>query len=44
MIRAKDYIKMFCKSLREHAVEIISFKKKKMKLLTNKQQNSYVNS
>ena len=30
--RSKDSIKMFCKSLREHAMEI-SFKKKKMKLL-----------
>ena len=26
---------MFCESLREHAMEIINFKKKEMKLLTN---------
>ena len=28
-------MKMFCESLREHALEIINFKKKEMKLLTN---------
>ena len=33
-------MKKFCESLREHAMEIISFKKKKMKLLTNEQQKS----
>ena len=39
--RSKDCMKKFCESLREHAMEIINFKKKKMNLLTNKQQNSY---
>ena len=34
---------MFCESLRKDSVEIINFKKKKMKLLTHKQQNSYEN-
>ena len=34
----------FCESLREHAMKIINFKKKKMKLLKNEQQESYVNS
>ena len=29
-------MKKFCKSLREHAMEIINFKKKKLKLLANK--------
>ena len=35
--RGKDFMKKFCKSLREHAVKIINFKKKKMKLLTKEQ-------
>ena len=34
--RGKDCMKKFCESLRDHAMEIISFKKKKMKFLTNK--------
>ena len=37
-------MKMFCESLSEHAMEIINFKKKKMKLLTKVQQESYENS
>ena len=37
-------MKKFCESLREQAMEIINFKKKKMKLLTNEQQKSYENS
>ena len=37
-------MKTFCKSLREHAVEITDFKKKKMKSLTNEQQKSYQNA
>ena len=41
--RGKDCIKKFCKSLREHAPEIINFKKKKMKLLGKEQQESYEN-
>ena len=36
--RGKDCMKRFCESLREHAMKIISFKKKKMKLLTKEQQ------
>ena len=36
--RSKDCMKKCCESLREHAMEIINFKKKKMKLLTNEQQ------
>ena len=39
----KDYMKKFCESLREHAMKIINFKKKKMKLLTKGQQESYGN-
>ena len=31
----------FCKFLRKHAVKIINFKKKKIKLLTKEQQESY---
>ena len=37
-------MKMFCESLSEHAMEIINFKKKKMKLLTKVQQESYENA
>ena len=36
-------MKKFCESLREHAVEMINFKKKKLKLLTKEQQESYKN-
>ena len=32
--RSKDCTKEFCESLREHAMKIINFEKKKMKLLT----------
>ena len=39
--RGKDYMKRFYKSLREHAMEIINFKKKKMRLLIKEQQKSY---
>ena len=31
----EDCMKIFCKSLREHAMKIINFEKNKMKLLTN---------
>ena len=34
----------FCGSLREHAVKIINFKKKKMKLLVKQQQETYENA
>ena len=37
-------MKNFCESLRDHAMEIINFKKKKMKLLTKEQQESHENS
>ena len=42
--RGKDYMKKFCESLREQAMEIINFKKKKMKLRTNEQQKSFENA
>ena len=37
-------MKKFCKSLREYAMKIINFKKKKMKLLTKNQQELYENA
>ena len=37
-------MKIFCEFLREHSMKIINFKKKKMKLLTNEQQESYENA
>ena len=37
-------MKKFCESVREHAMTIINFKKKKMKPLTNKEQKSYQNA
>ena len=40
----KDCMKKFCEFLREHAMKIIDFKKKKMKLLTKEQQESYENA
>ena len=40
--RGKDCVKKFCEFIREHAMEIINVKK--MKLLTNEQQNSYENA
>ena len=39
--RGKDCMKKFCESLSERETEIINFKKKKMKLLTKEQQESY---
>ena len=42
--RGKDCMKIFCESLREHAIKKINFKKKKMKLLTKEQQESYENA
>ena len=41
--RGKDCMRKFCEFLREHTVKIINFKKKKMKLLTKEQQESYEN-
>ena len=40
----KGCIKEFCKSLKERAMKTINFKKTKMKLLKNKQQESYENA
>ena len=37
-------MKKFSESSRKHAMNIISFKNKKMKLLTKKQQESYENA
>ena len=37
-------MKKFCESLREHAMEIINFKKEKMKLLTAEQRETYENA
>ena len=34
----------FCKSLRDHAIEIINFKKEQMKLLTKELQESHENA
>ena len=42
--RGKDWMKNFYESLREHAMNVISFKKKKIKLLTKEQQESYENA
>ena len=36
--RGKEFMKTFCESLREYAMKIINFKKKKMKLLRKEQQ------
>ena len=37
-------MKKFCEFLREQATKVIDFKKKKIKLLTNKQQKLYENA
>ena len=42
--RGKDFKKIFCESLRGHTMKIINFKKKKMKLITKEQQESYKNT
>ena len=42
--RSEDCMKRFCESLREHTIEIINFKKKKMNSLTKEQQESYENA
>ena len=41
--RSKDCMK-FCETLKEHAMKINNFKKKKVKLLTKEQQESYANA
>ena len=43
LYRGKDYMKKCCESFMKHAMKIIDFKKKKMKLLTKEQQESYEN-
>ena len=42
--RGKDCMKKFSEFLKEHAMKIINFKKKKMKLLTKEQQKLYGNA
>ena len=42
--RGKDCMKKICEYLKEHAMKIINFKMKKMKLLTKEQQESYGNA
>ena len=42
--KSNDCLKKFCEYLREHAMKIINFKKKKMKLLTMEQQESHANA
>ena len=42
--KGKDCIKIFCEFLGEHAMKIINFKRKKMKLLTKQQEESYENT
>ena len=37
-------MKKFCEFLREHTMKITNFKKKKIKLLTKEQQESYENA
>ena len=37
-------MKKFFESLRQHAMKVINFKKKKIKLLTKEQQESYENA
>ena len=44
MYRGKDCMKNFYESLREYKMEIISFKKKKRKLLTKELQKSFQNA
>ena len=40
----KNCMKKFCGLLRDHVMKIISFKEKKIKLLTKEQKESYKNS
>ena len=42
--RGKDCMIKFCESLREHVMKMFYFKKKKMKLLSKEQQESYENA
>ena len=42
--RDKNCMKKFCELLRKHAMKIINFKKRKIKLLTIEQPESYANA
>ena len=42
--RSKDCMKKFCEFLTELAIKTINFKKKKTKLITKEQQESFENS
>ena len=42
--KPKDCMIKFCRFLRKHAMKVINFKKKKLKLLTKEQQQSYENA
>ena len=42
--RGKDCMKRFCEFLREYAIKIINFKKKKIKLLKKELKESYENA
>ena len=42
--RGKDCMKKICESSKEHAMKIINFKNKEIKLLTNKQKQMYENA
>ena len=44
VFRSKDCMIKFCESLREHAMKIIDFKKKKIKLLIKELQESNENA
>ena len=44
MYSGKGCMKKFCEFLRDHAMKMINFKQKKMKLLTKEQQESYEHS
>ena len=40
----KDFVKKFCESLREHAMKLTSFEKKKTNLLRKEEQESFENA
>ena len=42
--RGKNYMKKVCKSLREHAIKAINFKKKKNEIINKIQYKSYENA
>ena len=42
--RDKDCVIKFCESVREHAIKIINFKKKKNEIINKQQQESYENT